>query len=226
MSIGSRLRSGMLLILAPVACVIVAGFFFLLNRDTMIIAFGPSWRGIIPGRTSQQEVISIMGQPDEIVKCEIRSDGNFFDKVVDVLTCFSAPLTYKYREAPISDAPAVTHEIRFKANKVWVVVEDARLSADSEGQLTLRQDVEQFGWPDQVTYSRKSPYDSAILFCEHGIMLIADENKTEWIYYFVPMPIERCLTTFKNEISVNNPYQNTDVILGSPNKWPWLKTKQ
>lgn len=179
-----------------------------LNQNSTI----PSWREIIPGKTTKQEVIQIMGQPDDVFKCEVRLQG----LVRTILDCFGSHLAYRYEEKQGNRFPAI-HEIHLKSERVWYIIEDIRARSDYE-QISIEDFVEQYGFPEKVTWSGLSPFLNAVLFCEHGLIVHANTNRVEKVFYFEPMSLNQCLSSFSNEVATENPFADSDIIKAED---PW-----
>lgn len=182
----------------------------------------PSWRGVVPGKTKQWDVIAIMGKPDEIHKCHLGDLTWDTPQILDrILPCFSPILTYEYKEVrPPRRSPA-THEIRFRFATVWTVVEDVWGSAMESSPDLLTRLVGDYGPPETVTFSRRSPYVRAFLFCNHGVMVHANEVYASEVFYFVPVSTRECLDEFKDDIATEDPFPNPP-FPRTGNPWPWL----
>lgn len=183
----------------------------------------PVWRGIVPGRTTQFEVVSIMGRPDEVTKCQIWLDRLGTPEFVrQIQNCFSPFLTYKYKEVRIPGKPSATHEVRFRFLTVWAIVEDMWLSPDESSPPLLKRFVKDYGPPEKVTWSRLFPHLRAFLFCGHGVMVQANDVSVSKVFYFAPMTLGECLEAFSNEVAAKDPFTDSDVMTGPENPWPWL----
>jgi hypothetical protein len=172
--------------------------------DDMTQNIAPSWRGIIPGETTKQEVIQIMGQPDDIVKCTIWLDRWF----TDLTRCFKGHLIYKYKEQ--HDNLSAIHEIHFQSEKVWFIVEDVIPNSD-DAQTSIEKFVELYGLPERATWSKLAPHFNAVLFCQHGVIVHAS-GRFGKVFYFRPMSFNKCLREFSNEVATKNPFPDSDVI--------------
>lgn len=139
-----------------------------------------SWRGIIPGKTTKEEVISILGQPEEAREY----------------------MGLEYYTYP-TERPAFRNGIGFKQGIVQlmfvnVLVEDAPLiSAASK----------KYGKPDEVTYSYFGRLARAYIFARHGVTLIAYEDGLVIAeMYYVPMAIEEFMNQYGKDFPMKNPY--------------------
>lgn len=165
----------------------------------------PNWRGLVPGKTTRQEVIQIMGQPNNIKGCIIQSDT----WATDLARCFNGHLIYEYQEQPEQGGPQDTHEIHFLSETVWFIVEDV----PRDSQMTIDRFISRYGLPEKVTWSRMPSYLNAVLFCQQGVIAHANINRVEKVFYFEPMSLDKCLKEFSNEVTTKNPYIGTDIIL-------------
>ena len=118
----------LVLILGLVIIKLLQGEEEIMVQDTA----APAWRGIIPVQTTQQEVLSILGQPNVSAKCPFWPDRYFMPTLEhlkdDIRKCLSVDWTYQYFQTP-PDLPAgslshATHEIRIKSGRVKTIVED------------------------------------------------------------------------------------------------------
>ncbi len=193
------------------------------SQDMKPMGPTPMWRGIVPGRTTQFEVLSILGRPDGVTKCQIWLDTRGTPEFVrEIRNCFSPLLTYKYKEVRILGKPPATHEIRFRFLTVSTIVEDMWLSPDESSPPLLKRFVKDYGPPEKVTWSRLFPHLRAFLFCEHGVMVHANDVRVSKVFYFAPTTLDQCLQAFSNEVATEDPFPDSDVITGPENPWPWL----
>lgn len=180
------------------------------RRSTALLSSTPpTWRGIVPGQTDKQEVIKILGQPDNIVKCEIIGEVT----LRSLVGCIFSPLTYEYKDIIPSIPLTPTHKIRFRSEKVWVIIE-ARYGSP---EISVEEFVEFHGLPEEVTWSKLSPALRATLFCDQGMIVQGGEYVAE-IYYFQPMPLKQCLGEFDNEVAITDPFPDSHFI-GSKNPY-------
>lgn len=175
----------------------------------------PIWRGIIPNKTTRQEMIDILGPPASVMRCEIIGGVT----IRAILDCIFSPLTYQYKDTPLSNGLTPTHKIRLKAGKVWVVIEDQV----GYPEISVEEFVRRYGLPEKVTWSRLRPSLRAILFCERGMMVQGGKSVTE-IYYFPPMPLDTCLHEFRNEVATQNPFPGSH-FLGAENPYSFNERK-
>ena len=175
----------------------------------------PTWRGIVPGQTTQEEVVAILGPPAHSTSCPKNPSG--VPRLRDLFACFMGPLRYEYHENPVPNLYSRIHEIYFKSGVVWYIVE--RTSAfPSEVQLQTLDFVQQHGNPERVTWSRRSPHTRVLLYCEQGVMVHATMRDVWQVVYFPPMTLDQCLNTFTNELARQNPFPDSSVI-GPEDLW-------
>jgi hypothetical protein len=192
-------------------------FWFLFGSEEMPrIAKAPSWRGITPGETTEQEVIQVMGQPDDIEHCRIRLDRWRWSR--DIADCFSDPMTYKYNELLGPKLLTATHEIRFRSGRVWAIAE-SRWPYLNPDLISVEKFVENYGLPEKVTWSGLSPHYRAILFCQQGVMVQASRSGVIQVFYFTPMPLNKCLQVFRDEVATEKPFLDSDVVVGPADLW-------
>ncbi len=190
----------------------------------------PNWRGIVPGTTTKEEVLSILGFPDEVYECVSRLGKKNMSQNMDFVTnCLRIGYdVYKYEEIATSRpaSPSTEQEIHFKDGIVLYIVED--LLVVDENNLTTPGrwqvlNVEQFvdinGDPERVTWSMRSPHFSALLFCDRGLMLHGNTNVVRWVYYFKPAPLKQCLEMFSYDISNQYPFAGSDILRSNVDPW-------
>jgi hypothetical protein len=205
---------GLLVIILVVSLIIGISF---MSKDITLsdTTEAPIWRGIVPGRTTEQEMLNTLGSPDSIVTCELVERIT----IQTVVNCIFGPLTYQYKDAQLLNGLIPTHKVRFKSGKVWVIIEDQV----GYPEISVEEFVRQHGLPEKVTWSKLRPSLRAILFCDKGIMVQGGKYVTE-IYYFQPMSLDACLDKFKNEVATQNPFPDSD-FLGPENPYNFNEQK-
>ena len=185
---------------------------------SILIAFGlsltnglepetiPEWRGIIPGQTTKREVVSILGPPDNIVVCMKwgKDLENPYDPEHGYLyrRCSFGPLTYEYEEKRAPSKAPGTHQIHFRGNTVWLVVED--MSAYSfEDRLPIDDVIFEFGLPEEEAWNRR--YRRRLLYCEQGKIVGVNDIVVEDTFYIEPMTTDECLYEFRFYLTLTDP---------------------
>ena len=183
------------------------------NQRTVNSDFSPTWREITPGKTTKQDVINLLGKPSRIVIC---SEIKLRELISDMVSCLRKREIYEYEEES-REKIFVTHKVFFNSDIVSLVIEDITVSNASD-QISVYSFVEQYDTPEYVTWSTVSPYLNAVLFCEYGVIVHANLNRVEKVYYFEPLTLAQCLQVFDSEVAVQNPNEGSDIIKA---KDPW-----
>jgi hypothetical protein len=196
----SILVSGILLILTIFLIIRVSSMD---EGENLSNVLPSTWRGISPGKTDKQEMINILGQPDEIWACEPVEKMN----ISALVNCIFGPRIYLYKDAQLPNGLTPTHKIRFRSGTVWVVIEDQV----GYPKMSVEEFVERHGLPEKVTWSRLTPSQRAILFCDQGMIVQGGEYVAE-IYYFQPLPLDQCLYEFRSVVATEDPFPDSDYI--------------
>lgn len=166
------------------------------------------WSQISPLEMSRDEVIGILGPPTWINNCLFSSERSWVKKVYN---CWNRHQVYIYRQIRSDRMPDDIHEVHFRSGVVWFVVEDAR-ARPNHSQISVEQFVEEYGIPEQVTWSADSPFVNAVLFCKHGLILHANPNRISKIFYIPPMPTNQCLNESSFKAATENPFQDSSIL--------------
>lgn len=183
-------KSMTLILVALAACCVILG------KVLMITSIGPTWRGITVGRSTADDVVAVLGAPTSVER-------------------EAEQTTYLYREGRLGEHRIVLHD-----DVVEYIVEDALAYPHD---TFLRQLVDRYSVPDHVTWSGRTPSDRIAIFLDDGVfaaarLLPVDEAIVGYMFYFRPRSLARLLVDFKDEISLVNPFPDSDVI-GSRDPW-------
>ena len=185
-----KARNLRLLALALLCILVLLGIRFLFTSQPVT----PSWRGITPGKSTQEDVIRILGQPTEK---------------------FSAPSKFIYNDAPygVGDyAYTPQQEILFKDEKVWLIIEDRFNGSQKDGKQAS-DIVKQYGTPEDVLWaSVPSSSLRILLFCKQGLFVRGNSYFMNDFFYFVPVETQACIQEFPDYIAVLNPAPHSDDI--------------
>ena len=115
------------------------------------------------------------------------------------------------------------HRIVIRNRLVEQIEED--VSAYPNG-IPLKQLVDQYGKPDLVTWSTERESARVAIFPNKGIYISAtaislNEADVIRVVYYRPRSLIRLLVDFKDEISIADPYPDSDVI---GRRDPWFGT--
>jgi hypothetical protein len=186
----------------------------------------PSWRGITPGQSTKDEVIELLGQPDEIHPCE---DGEIQVGTMGGMkeNCGDGLLLYRYFEMVDLDSNTrITkkHQVYFQDETVTLIQELWPTRENSEDSLLIADYLDLHGLPEQVTWSSCwFTRARALLYCQQGLIIHSDLlGAAVAVFYFEPMTTSECLQVFRTSIPEVNPELGTTVRIP---KDPWVLTK-
>jgi hypothetical protein len=191
----SRLLAAMAIILVSVVLCSMT-----IWKAQMISGVGASWRGITTGQSTASDVIAVLGVPTAIE-----------DK--------SGRIVYLYQEGQYEWA---IHRIVIKDDVVELVEEDVLAYSYDMDLVDL---VDQYGSPDHIVWSKEGPGLRAAVYVDEGIFAhvivrSSSRDQVARILYFEPRSLPRLLVDFRDEISLCNPFPDSDVI--GPRD-PWLR---
>ncbi len=166
----------------------------------------PVWRGIVPGRTNQQEVLALIGEPESRSRCSSIAELHP-DPFIDFINCLFGPLTFEYVELSATGVP-YHHYVTFRNGRVWLIEENIVFRADTT-EPSVATLVGRLGLPEDVTWSITA--NNALLYCKQGLIAHADLRRVEVMNYFPPMQTEDCIATFKS-VRLEDPHPGWDVI--------------
>lgn len=166
-----------------------------------------NWQGIIPGQTSQTEVIDILGSPDHIQDCEVWGEelDNPYQPEIGhfIRPCLFSPLTYEYEQvSAVGKAPGV-HQIHIKDGKVSLIIEDT-FAYPYEDVISNKEIIGRYGWPRLEAWAREQRVRH-LLYCEQRVIFAINHQIALRVFYFEPMPIDRCLRNFEFYLTLNHP---------------------
>ena len=136
---------------------------------------------IVPGETSREDVLRLMGEP---LASEITEDGS------EILTFAS--------------------DVELIPNAVFLMEDIAQstsaLNRDENTTLTTIQ--EKFGEAEETTYSYFSQGTLTYLYPQQGFAVVAEPEggQVYWMECFVPMYLEDYMTGFGSALPMEDPY--------------------
>ncbi len=168
-------------VLIFLCALVFAGFY--LKAEIQKHAQTPTWRGITPGVSTQNEVLDVLGQPAEQT---------------------SEPSMFAYWEEDFR------HEVYFRGDTVWLI--RAVTGPDQKGNWPQADDfVELYGPPQAIFWSTWSSSGRIVPFCENGIFIEGNHSGIIASYYFEPMSLSKCVREFSDFIAAENPFPNSDM---------------
>lgn len=164
------------------------------------------WRGVIPGTTTEEQVIAMLGKPDEIIRCDEWGSG--LENPDDIAgyrlkPCLLAPVMYEYQEFVSADTAPGRHQIHFREGRVWLVVEDLWAYPSSQG-IPNEKVIAKYGWPKMEGWAR-GPSVRHLLYCEQGSIVAINDLEALDIFHFAPMLPSTCLQEFKFYLTSDPP---------------------
>jgi len=170
------------------------------------MASPPTWRGITPGVTTEQQVVILLGQPAR-------------KEQVSEFTCFVYP-----SEIGVNAWP---HKVYLANGIVYRIKENVPISR--EKYISLSVFIERYGDPQKVTWAALWPQTRTFVFPEHGISVVADhvgeppERYRVWqIDYFVPMSLESYMRIWGKFLPKENPDPRHDPYPEDFYHTPWV----
>ena len=144
--------------------------------NSLPLASPQSWKGITPGQTQQQEVLSLLGQPE---KTQVEKD-----RVV-----FSYP----------TQRQGIDNEVFFEKDRVGLIKEQI---IDDQGSLPSF--IQKFGEPEVKLFGPYASSGFLVyVFAASGIALVAhpDGGIVFETWYFTPMTLEEFRAKWGQELS-------------------------
>jgi hypothetical protein len=138
---------------------------------------GLSWQGIIPGKTSERELLQKLGNP---LSQQVEEHKKIFS--------FSSENQYRPNEVITLDS------------KVVFIKQPVVYPQEGEFEKYLQQ----FGQPDKVLFGPHSDaFFDAYIFLKQGLVLMANKNDGTIIekWYFKPTSLENFLQAWGQELS-------------------------
>ncbi|MEM7033389.1 MAG: hypothetical protein AAF629_27805 [Chloroflexota bacterium] len=187
-------------------------------------SLAPAWRGIVPGQTTMKEVVNQLGEPQVTTTCkgQYKDRGDFIAQLNYYNTCLTSSRTHYFHEKLASNIAGGTHEIFYNWNTVSVIVENW-FAYSRDDRMTVEDFVAKNGQPEMVTWSGRIVPTNVLLYCDKGLIIHAVKIEITHILYFPPVKLEQCLKTFKAEIALDNPYQDSGLIVSQD---PWGYNQQ
>jgi hypothetical protein len=161
-----------------------------------------SW--LIPGETSEGEVMERIGLPIEMYRCQdhlikwIRYESS---SEVNIESCDQPYAIYRYtqeyqNEKCQNPGMYLLHEIHFKDQQVsWIIIDQPHEPC-AEGKK-IKKIVEEIGKPEDVSWSWYGGNTRALLYCERGKIHHANSiTGIQLTFLFEPMSTEQCKQEF------------------------------
>lgn len=202
MNRNSYLRLGKIGLVLLIGLLIISGGFIVWSRQIQP-GTGPTWRNITIGKSTSEDVISILGEPNKTEQ-------------------FLLDTTYFYQE---SRYISWAHRIVMRQNTVWLIEEN---TLQYSHKVLLSGLVHRYGLPNLVAWSWEGAGNRIVAYPEIGVLadviaLPFDEAYITKIIYFQPRTALRVYSDFSNSLSFTDPFPDSD-ILGS--KDPWFGTSE
>ena len=167
----------------------------------------PGWDGVYPGITTKAELVALYGKPD---KKEF--------SLVSWSVTYVYEFEFKYMNMDKEFSTTYRNKFVLQNGIVKVIKRNTNFGASGFDEIPTDKEIfEQFGVPEEVTWSRLSPSMWALLYCNQGVIAFGVPDEISEIYYFEPMSQSKCIRKFP-VVSTTNPYRGTDVIM---QKDPW-----
>ena len=170
------------------------------------MASPPTWRGITPGITTEQQLVALWGQPSR-------------KEQLDGFIWYAYPTEYGGEAWP---------NAAYLADGVVYRIEEA-VPISREKYTSLSVFIERYGDPQKVTWAAVHPQTRTFVFPEHGISVVADhageppERYRVWqIDYFVPMSLESYMRIWGQFLPKENPDPRHDPYPEDFYHTPWV----
>lgn len=145
-----------------------------------------SWRSIIPGQTTRQEVVQILGQPDEIQGSVIGLE------------------MYVYRGTS-EDPPQLWNAVGFDSS--GNVARLVSVPSPAGDDYLYADAVADMGPPERVLFSYNGPGTRTYVFASHGVTLIAyEQGRAISQLYYEPMSITDYMDSYGRHYPSEDPY--------------------
>ncbi len=223
MSLNIRTKSKKFVLLALVVLSILVATFWLTCKSpqTLDMIQPPSWNGITPGVTTDEEVIRILGKPDLIPLTDLDGAVDWIDILQQVRNRLWGLSIYHYRREAT---------MYFQSGRVWAI----RVSSLWFPQNPHLSDfVNLYGRPERAAWSKRIPDASVVIFAQKGILVhvsgVPDVTRASVgeVTYFRPMPLTEVLSEFRKDLSPTDypfpPMKTQDVIPGEMDPWGFNK---
>lgn len=165
----------------------------------------PNWRGIIPGKTTKQEVIEKIWYPSMSITCQI--DELAIETVTwgeIVVDCTGGMTLYRFEEikelrdddGTFIGTTLIVNEVYFRNDVVFLIIEDTAIQ--QEDYLRLDDFMEKHGDPDRKTWSQSITGGKYMYwYCKDGLIVNTSGELIFWKLYFEPMPLNSCIENFE-----------------------------
>ncbi len=175
----------------------------------------PSWRGVTPDQTTEEELLRLLGKPNYIVCANFDQELDGIDILQEFWRCLSGGSIYFYNNDHA--------QVLVQSKRVWAIKLNSLAFSED---LHLSDFINMYGKPQRVAWSKESVFDRAFVFAERGVLLHAradlDVSKAalDVVIYFSPMSLEQTLKTFRRELSItDHPSAPSDIDPGPLDPW-------
>ncbi len=142
-----------------------------------------NFKSIIPGKTTEQEVYKILGNP--ITKKEVESDfgQNYLS------------LDYPSENENFPNGIGIRNGI---VNLIGI--------NRSTEKISLKKTLEKYGKPDKITYSYLDRSYRTFIYSKKGLMFIGnyEEDFINFTQYFSSMPLDEYMKTWGKDLPLND----------------------
>jgi hypothetical protein len=181
--------------------VVVALLLAIIWQRQLTARHGPTWRGLVVGTSTEQDVVKVLGQPEDI-------DSVPFGAI------------YLFQE---SRNLYSAHRVKIISNVVQSIEETTYIY---QPPMLLPDLVAVYGTPNFVDWSPDSLSGRAVVYEPLGIIVTVmvgpyKEAQVTRILYYVPRSRLRLYVDFPDQLRPIDPFPNSDVI--GP-KDPWFGT--
>lgn len=184
----------------------------------------PTWNGITPSQTTREEVLAILGEPDNTFLCVVLYEGSVLRRYETECEQTTEVVQYGYYNEQLSGKLYGWNEIHFNPNGTVDYIVETKWPDPNGAILSKEALLLQNGSPEQVVWSRRGVSVRGLLYCERGLIfhtVLGGSIKTlrfTEVVYFAPMSTDQCIDKFSNEITTTYPYEGSDVE-GSLDPW-------
>ncbi len=224
MSLNIRTKRKKFVLLALVVLSILIATFWLTCKspETLDMIQPPSWNGITPGVTTDEEVIRILGKPDMVQLADLGGAFDWIDILEQVQNRLCGQSIYLYRDSDV--------HVSLRSGRVWAISVSSLWFAEKPH---LSDFINLYGRPERAAWSKRIPDASVVIFAQKGVLVhvsgVSDVTRASVgeVLYFRPMPLTEVLSEFRKDLSPTDypfpPMKMQDVIPGEMDPWGFNK---
>lgn len=161
------------------------GGWFILSRLSFPPAGADKWQSVVPGKTSKNELVRLLGKPGQETELFLGKGLNY-DSGIKTIPNF-----------------VLIDQKTEKVKGIFLAISDQKRAKD------LYQEMEKLGNPEKVMYSRMFQFSKIYIFVSKGVSYSANEDvkMVDGIHYYQPTTLETYLSEYSSFFANENPFR-------------------